>query len=458
MEWLALLLFALVLLALMIGFPVAFTLAGVSLLFALGASLFGVFDMAFLNSVPSRIFSIMTNSTLLAVPLFVFMGLMLEKSKIADQLLLTLAEVFQGVRGGLGIAVILVGALLAASTGLVGATVVMMGLLALPTLLKQGYCPRLASGTICASGTLGQIIPPSIILILLADVLSNAYQQAQLQQGNFAPETLSVGDLFAGAILPGLVLVGLYVLYIIGVAIFQPHRVPAFKSEHTGLQAGLVVRVIQSLLPPIALIILVLGSIIGGIATPTEAGALGALGALLLALAKRQLSLSTLKSVMLSSLKITSMIFLIFIGAAFFSLVFRGLGGDDLVHDLLGDLPGGLFTAMLIVMVMLFVLGFFLDFIEITYVVVPIVAPILFILGADPIWLGIMIAINLQTAFLTPPFGFALFYLRGVASQASLKTIDMYRGVWPYIGIQLFLLGLLALWPSLSTWLPNLLS
>ncbi|HEY9017983.1 TRAP transporter large permease subunit [Thiomicrospira sp.] len=458
MEWLALLLFALVLLALMIGFPVAFTLAGVSLLFALGASLFGVFDMAFLNSVPSRIFSIMTNSTLLAVPLFVFMGLMLEKSKIADQLLLTLAEVFQGVRGGLGIAVILVGALLAASTGLVGATVVMMGLLALPTLLKQGYCPRLASGTICASGTLGQIIPPSIILILLADVLSNAYQQAQLQQGIFAPETVSVGDLFAGAIIPGLVLVGLYILYVIGVAIFQPHRVPAFQSESNSLQAGLLLRVMQSLLPPIGLIILVLGSIIGGIATPTEAGALGALGALLLALAKRQLSLETLKSVMLNSLKITSMIFLIFIGATFFSLVFRGLGGDELVHGLLGDLPGGLFTAMLIVMVMLFVLGFFLDFIEITYVVVPIVAPILFILGADPIWLGIMIAINLQTAFLTPPFGFALFYLRGVASQASLKTMDMYRGVWPYIGIQLFLLGLLALWPSLSTWLPGLLS
>lgn len=458
MEWLALLLFAMVLIALMIGFPVAFTLAGVSLLFALGASLFGVFDMAFLNSVPSRIFSIMTNSTLLAVPLFVFMGLMLEKSKIADQLLLTLAEVFQGVRGGLGIAVILVGALLAASTGLVGATVVMMGLLALPTLLKQGYCPRLASGTICASGTLGQIIPPSIILILLADVLSNAYQQAQLQQGNFAPETVSVGDLFAGAILPGLVLVGLYILYVIGVAIFQPHRVPAFKTESAGLQAGLVVRVIQSLLPPIGLIILVLGSIIGGIATPTEAGALGALGALLLALAKHQLSLSTLKSVMLNSLKITSMIFLIFIGATFFSLVFRGLGGDDLVHDLLGDLPGGLFTAMLIVMLMLFVLGFFLDFIEITYVVVPIVAPILFILGADPIWLGIMIAINLQTAFLTPPFGFALFYLRGVASQASLKTLDMYHGVWPYILIQLGLLGVLAIWPSLITWLPNLLS
>lgn len=458
MEWLALLLFSLVLIALMIGFPVAFTLAGVSLLFALGASLFGVFDMAFLNSVPSRIFSIMTNSTLLAVPLFVFMGLMLEKSKIADQLLLTLAEVFQGVRGGLGIAVILVGALLAASTGLVGATVVMMGLLALPTLLKQGYCPRLASGTICASGTLGQIIPPSIVLILLADVLSNAYQQAQLQQGNFAPETLSVGDLFAGAILPGLVLVGLYILYIIGVAIFQPHRVPAFKAQHTGLNSGLIGRVIQSLLPPIGLIILVLGSIIGGIATPTEAGALGALGATLLALAKNQLNLSTLKSVMLSSLKITSMIFLIFIGAAFFSLVFRGLGGDDLVHDLLGDLPGGLFTAMLIVMVMLFVLGFFLDFIEITYVVVPIVAPILFILGADPIWLGIMIAINLQTAFLTPPFGFALFYLRGVASQASLKTLDIYRGVWPYIVIQLGLLGVLAIWPGLITWLPSLLS
>lgn len=459
MEWLALVLFALVLVALMIGFPVAFTLAGVSLLFALGATLFGIFDPAFLNAVPSRIYSIMTNSTLLAVPLFIFMGLMLEKSKIADQLLLTLAELFRGVRGGLGVAVVLVGALLAASTGLVGATVVMMGLLALPTMLKQGYCPRLASGTICASGTLGQIIPPSIILILLADVLSNAYQQAQLKQGIFAPETLSISDLFAGALIPGLLLVGLYLVYVLAVAFFQPHRAPAFQANHAidSNQAGLLVRVITSLLPPVTLILLVLGSIILGIATATEAGALGALGALILALSKGQLNLPNLNYVMRNTLKLTSMIFLIFIGAAFFSLVFRGLGGDDLVHDLLGDLPGGVFSAMLIVMVMLFVLGFFLDFIEITYVVVPIVAPILFVLGVDPIWLGIMIAINLQTAFLTPPFGFALFYLRGVASK-SLKTLDLYKGVWPFILIQLGLLALLALWPSLATWLPGLLA
>lgn len=456
MEWLALVLFGLVLIALMTGFPVAFTLAGVSLLFGLIAAAFGVFDMAFLHSIPSRIYSIMTNSSLMAVPLFIFMGLMLEKSKIADQLLLTLAEVFQGVRGGLGIAVILVGALLAASTGLVGATVVMMGLLALPTMLKQGYDPKLASGLICASGSLGQIIPPSIILILLADVLSNAYQQAQLKQGIFAPETISVGDLFAGALIPGLVLVGLYLLYMVFVAIFQPQRAPAFKAEITDQQPGLVVRVIHSLLPPLALILIVLGSIIAGLATPTEAGALGALGALLLALVKRQLRLTTLKNVMQSTLKLSSMIFFIFIGAAFFSLVFRGLGGDDLVHNLLEDLPGGVFTAMLLVMVFLFVLGFFLDFIEITYVVVPIVAPILLMMGVDPIWLGIMIAINLQTAFLTPPFGFALFYLRGVATDA-LKTIDIYRGVWPFIGLQLLMLVILAMWPSLATWLPKLL-
>ncbi|WP_044412537.1 TRAP transporter large permease [Thiomicrospira microaerophila] len=464
MEWLSLVLFALVLLALMIGFPVAFTLAGVSLLFAIGALLLGVFDMAFINAIPSRIYSIMTNSTLLAVPLFIFMGLMLEKSKIADQLLLTLAEVFKGVRGGLGMAVILVGALLAASTGLVGATVVMLGLLALPTMMQQGYCPKLASGTICASGTLGQIIPPSIVLILLADVISNAYQQAQLQQGIFAPETVSVGDLFAGALLPGLVLVGLYLAYMVGVAFFQPHRVPKFSPQDatntqntTDLQPVLVVKVIKSLLPPVALILLVLGSIILGIATPTEAGALGALGALLLALTKRQLSLDTLRYVMRNTLKLTSMIFLIFIGAAFFSLVFRGLGGDELVHDLLTALPGGLFTLMLLTMLFLFILGFFLDFIEITYVVVPIIAPILLLLGADPVWLAIMIAINLQTAFLTPPFGFALFYLRGVASDA-LKTLDIYKGVAPFILLQLGLLALLAAWPSLATWLPGKLA
>ncbi|MBN2646758.1 MAG: TRAP transporter large permease subunit [Thiotrichales bacterium] len=454
MEWLSLLLFALIFIALLIGFPVAITLAGVSLLFALFANAIGAFDIAFLQSIPSRIFSIMSNQTLIAVPLFVFMGIMLEKSKIAENLLQTMDESMRGIKGGLGIAVIIVGALLAASTGIVGATVVTMGLLALPTMLKQGYCPKLASGTICAAGTLGQIIPPSIILILLGDVLSSSYQQAQLNQGIFSPETLSVGDLFVAALLPGMLLVVLYMLYLFYQAMRHPEKVPNHLG--TPVAPGLSKRILKSLVPPLSLILLVLGSILGGFATPTEAASLGALGAMILALINRQLTLSILQEVLQNTLKVTSMIFLIFIGAAFFSLVFRGLGGDDLMHDLLSDLPGGLFTAMLIVMILLFILGFFLDFIEITYIVIPVVAPILLMMGVDPIWLGIMIAINLQTSFLTPPFGFALFYLRGVAPP-DLKTADLYRGVVPFIGIQLFVLALLAFWPELATWLPNVI-
>lgn len=454
MEWLALVLFALVFIALLTGFPVAFTLAGVSLIFALVANLFGAFDMAFLQSIPNRIFSIMSNTNLIAVPLFVFMGIMLEQSKIAEGLLQTMEEVMRGVKGGLGIAVIIVGALLAASTGIVGATVVTMGLLALPTMLKQGYCPRVASGTICASGTLGQIIPPSIVLILLGDVLSSSYQQAQLNQGIFSPDTLSVGDLFVGALLPGMLLVLSYIGYMIFKAYTQPDKIPSHQGEPVA--PGLVVRVIKSLLPPLMLILLVLGSILGGYATPTEAASLGALGALVLAIVNRKLSLTTLKTVMQNTLQVTSMIFLIFIGAAFFSLVFRGLGGDDLITDLLTDLPGGVFTAMLIVMALMFILGFFLDFIEITYVVVPVVAPILLMMGVDPIWLGIMIAINLQTAFLTPPFGFALFYLRGVAPP-ELKTTDIYKGTIPFILIQLSMLVVLAIWPEIVTWLPSII-
>ncbi|WP_321325156.1 TRAP transporter large permease subunit [Thiomicrorhabdus sp.] len=453
MEWLALVLFALVFIALLVGFPVAFTLAGVSLMFALVANLFGVFDMSFLQSIPNRIFGIMNNANLIAVPLFVFMGIMLEQSKIAESLLQTMEEVMRGIKGGLGIAVIIVGALLAASTGIVGATVVTMGLLALPTMLKQGYCPKIASGTICASGTLGQIIPPSIVLILLGDVLSSSYQQAQLNQGIFSPETLSVGDLFVGALLPGLLLVVAYMGFILFKAIKNPELIPSHAGEPVA--PGLVKRVIQSLLPPLILILLVLGSILGGFATPTEAASLGALGALILAFLNQKLKLSTLKIVMQNTLQVTSMIFLIFIGAAFFSLVFRGLGGDDLITNLLTDLPGGVFTAMLIVMILMFILGFFLDFIEITYVVVPVVAPILLMMGVDPIWLGIMIAINLQTAFLTPPFGFALFYLRGVAPP-ELKTTDIYKGTIPFILIQLSMLVVLAIWPEIVTWLPKL--
>jgi len=454
MEWLALVLFALVFMALLIGFPVAFTLAGVSLLFALAANLFGAFDMAFLQSIPNRIFGIMSNETLIAVPLFVFMGIMLEQSKIAESLLQTMDEVMRGIKGGLGIAVILVGALLAASTGIVGATVVTMGLLALPTMLKQGYCPKVASGTICASGTLGQIIPPSIILILLGDVLSSSYQQAQLNQGIFSPEALSVGDLFVGALLPGLMLVVAYMGYVLFKAYTQPDKVPNHVGEPVA--PGLAMRVVKSLLPPLILILLVLGSILAGYATPTEAASLGAAGALLLAIFNRKLTLSVLNTVMQNTLKVTSMIFLIFIGAAFFSLVFRGLGGDELITELLTDLPGGVFTAMLIVMVLMFILGFFLDFIEITYVVVPVVAPILLMMGVDPIWLGIMIAINLQTAFLTPPFGFALFYLRGV-SPPELETKALYRGVIPFILIQLSMLVVIAIWPEIVTWLPGLI-
>ncbi|GKT11346.1 MAG: hypothetical protein ISEC1_P0310 [Thiomicrorhabdus sp.] len=452
MEWLSLLLFAVIFIALLTGFPVAFTLAGTSLLFALIANAFGAFDMAFLQSIPSRIFGIMSNQILIAVPLFIFMGVMLEKSKMAEGLLNTMDEVMRGIKGGLGIAVILVGMLLAASTGIVGATVVTMGLLALPTMLKQGYCPKIASGTICASGTLGQIIPPSIVLILLGDVLSSSYQQAQLNQGIFSPESLSVGDLFIGALFPGMILVVMYMLYIFYKAVTRPDLIPNHIGEP--VKPGLAGRVLKSLLPPLALILLVLGSILGGVATPTEAASLGALGALVLALASRQLNLSTLNAVMRDTLQVTSMIFMIFIGAAFFSLVFKGLGGDELITELLTDLPGGVFTAMLIVMALMFILGFFLDFIEITYVVVPVVAPILLMMGVDPIWLGIMIAINLQTAFLTPPFGFALFYLKGVAPP-ELKTTDLYKGTIPFILIQLSVLVLIAIWPEIVTWLPS---
>lgn len=454
MEFLALILFALVFLALMIGFPVALTLSGISLLFALVAVQFGWFDMAFLQSIPNRVYSIMSNPTLTAVPLFVFMGIMLEQSKLAEQLLGTMDEVMRGFKGGLGLSVILVGALLAASTGIVGATVVTMGLLALPTMLKQGYCPKLATGTICASGTLGQIIPPSIILILLGDVLSSSYQQAQLNQGIFSPETLSVGDLFIGALFPGMLLVVLYMLYVFAMAMLKPETVPA--DSNVKHPPGLGKRVINSLIPPLALILLVLGSILGGYATPTEAASLGALGAMLLAAAKSRLNLSMIQTVMRGTLQVTSMIFLIFIGAAFFSLTFRGLGGDELMQEFLMDLPGGVFTAVLIVMILMFVIGFFLDFIEITYIIVPVVAPILLMMGVDPIWLGIMIAINLQTAFLTPPFGFALFYLRGV-TPASVKTVDIYKGVMPYILIQLSVLVMLAIWPELATWLPSVI-
>ena len=450
MEWIALLMFVVAVIVLLAGYPVAFSLGGIALIFAWLGVLLGSFDAAFLGTMPNRVFGIMGNGTLMAVPLFVFMGVTLERAQIAESLLNSLSLLFGKLPGGLGISVTIVGMLLAASTGIVGATVVTMGLLSLPTMLRRGYDPAVATGTICASGTLGQIIPPSIVLVLLGDVLSSAYSQAQLDQGIFSPDTISVGDLFLGALIPGFLLVSMYIVYLLILAFLKPHTMPAHSESRT---IGFT-EIVFALAPPLILILAVLGSIIAGLATPTEAAGVGAVGALLLALGKRQLSLKRLKEVMESTVRVSSMVFLILIGASVFSLVFRGYGGDNLVHELLLSLPGGTFGAMLTVMLLMFFLGFVLDFIEITFVVVPIVGPILLTMGIDPVWLGVMIAVNLQTSFLTPPFGFALFYLRGVAPE-SIETTDIYRGVMPFIVIQLLALTVLALVPELATWLPS---
>jgi tripartite ATP-independent transporter DctM subunit len=444
--------FLVVCLALMLGYPVAFTLAGTALVFAAGGILFGHFDPAFLGAFPGRLFGTMTNTTLIAVPLFIMMGIVLEKSRVAEELLDNMAKVFAGLKGGLGISVVVVGMMLAASTGIVGATVVTMGLLSLPSMLKRGYDPALATGTICATGTLGQIIPPSIALVLLGDILSSAYQQAQLSLNIFNPKTVSVGDLFIGALVPGLLLVTLYILYISIYAWLRPQHAPAVqeleKIDKSQLLRGLV--------PPLLLITTVLGSILSGAATPTEAAGVGALGALLLALGKKQLSWPRMREIVVNSTEVTCMVFMILVGAALFSLVFRGFGGEELIQGFFVDMPGGTLGATLVVMLVIFLLGFILDFIEITFVVVPIVGPILLQMGMDPVWLGIMIAINLQTSFLTPPFGFALFYLRGVAPE-TVPTSAIYRGVIPFIIIQLAVLALLVVWPPLVTWLPTLL-
>ncbi len=455
-EMMAILLFITICVVLLFGYPVAFTLGGVALIFAGIGMLTGTYD-DHLGFLPSRIFGIISAQILFAVPLFVFMGIMLERSKVAEQLLDTMALLFGPLRGGLGISVILVGMLLAASTGIVGATVVTMGLLSLPTMIKRGYDPKVSSGLICASGTLGQIIPPSIILILLGDVLSTANQQAQSALQNYTPEPVSVGDLFAGALIPGLMLVAMYILYIIYLAIFKPHTVPALPQAERNINGiTLIKKTVTVLLPPLGLIIAVLGSILLGAATPTEAASVGAVGAMLLAMFQKQFNLDILKQVMQNTTRITSMVFLIFIGASIFSLVFRGFHGDQAIANFLTSLPGGVVSAMIIVMLLMFLLGFILDFIEITFVVVPIVAPILLTMGLDPIWLGVMIAINLQTSFLTPPFGFSLFYLRGVAPP-SLATKDIYKGVMPFIAIQIIGLVILSIWPGLVTWLPGVI-
>ena len=452
MEWLSLLLFISIIAILLLGVPVSLALAGTSLIFAVIGIFLGEFEASFLTGLPNRIYGIMTNSTLLAIPLFVFMGITLEKSKIAENLLENLSVLFSGIRGGLAIAVTLIGMLLAASTGIVGATVVTMGLLALPTMQKNNYSTELSTGIICASGTLGQIIPPSIVLVMLGDVISSSYQYTQMNLGNYSPRTVSVGDLFAGALIPGVILVLFYISYILLISYIDPKSAPKNKESDIGPENPK--KIISSLLPPLGLMVLVLGSILLGMATPTEASGIGAFGALIISYTRKTLNKKIVLEISNSTLKITGMVFFILISASVFSLVFRGFSGDELVHNFLTGLPGDKVSAMIITMIVIFILGFILDFIEITFVVIPIVAPILLGMGFDPVWLGIMIAINLQTSFLTPPFGFALFYLRGVAPD-TVKTQQIYKGIVPFVLIQIIMLIVLSIYPEIVTFLPD---
>ena len=520
-EVLAILLVVCVCVLLLAGYPVALTLGGAALIFAALGDVLGVMRFSLLGALPPRVFGVMTNEVLLAIPLFVFMGVMLERSRIAEDLLETMGRLFGSLTGGLAISVTIVGLLLAAAKGVVGATVVTMGLITLPAMLRHGYDPRLAAGTVAATATLAQIMPPATVLVLLGDQLNTAYQAAQLQQGKFAPDQVSVGDLFAGAILPALGLVALYLLFQIAVALLRPQACPAIPPQPDAPRGGAMIRrLLEVLVAPVGLIVVVLGSILGGLATPTEAAAVGAFGAMLLTarkvdpassgpamiavlavaavLALRSLvdlrlgrteggamgpvaiaaafvllaaiaygtfaAIATigrakiLGPVLASTTHITTMIFTILIGATLFSLVFRGLGGDDMVHRALADLPGGTGGAILTVMVAMFALGFVMDAFEIIFVVVPIVAPALLRMpGVDPVWLGIMMAVNLQTSYLHPPLGATLFYLRGVAPP-QITTLHIYVGVIPFVLIQLFMLAVLWFWPGLVSWLPHLLS
>jgi tripartite ATP-independent transporter DctM subunit len=452
-DVLSILMFACTIGAVLIGYPVAFTLAGIALLFAFIGYGFGAFDMTYFAGLPPRYIGVMTNEVLIAVPLFIFMGVMLERSNIAGALLETMGQLFGAMRGGLGVSVIVVGTLLAASTGIVGATVVTMGLLSLPAMMKAGYDPKLATGIICASGTLGQIIPPSIVLILLADMLAGANMTAQLAKGNFTPEPVSVGQLFAAALFPGLILAGMYIVYVLVQAVINPKRCPALVMS-VEERATLGGRVVTTLFPPLLLMVAVLGSILAGFATATEAASVGALGAILLAASKRELSWTQLKETMRSTLMVTSLVFAIVLGASVFSLVFRGLGGEELVHRVLAGMPGGVSGAVLSVLFFMFILGFLLDTFEILLIIVPITAPALLFMDIDPIWLGIMIAMVLQTSFLTPPVGFSLFYLRGVAPP-MIKTGDIYRGVIPFVTLQVAGMAVLWMLPQSVTWLPD---
>ena len=441
MEIIPLILLMLVCCALLFGYPVAFTLSGISILFALICIPFGIFDPAIFKSIPLRIFGIMNNVTLLAVPLFIFMGTVLERSGIASKMLENMALAFKNIRGGLSISIILVGALLAASTGIVGATVVTMGLMSLPVLIQQGYKKDFSAGLVASTGTLGQIIPPSIALVLLGDVMSNAYQRAQNNMGIFSQKTVTVGDLFVGAIVPGILICLGYLFY----TLYQNSKNADIQFDPNA-QSASSIDVLKTLAMPLLLIVLVLGSIIAGIATPTEASAIGAMGALFIALINGKFNLAFIKEASKKTAIVSTMIFTILIGASIFSLIFRGVGGDELINLIFGSLPGGPYIALIFVLLFVFLLGFILDFIEICYVIVPLVAPPLLMMGFDPVWLAILLAINLQTSFLTPPFGFSLFYLRGVADE-SIKTSDIYKGVFPFILIQLLVLGLVLVFP-----------
>ncbi|MEH1811550.1 MAG: TRAP transporter large permease subunit [Nostoc sp.] len=438
-EWLGPVMFAGALVLLSLGYPVAFSLGGVAILFGiLGISL-GVFDPVFLTAMPQRIFGIMANYTLLAIPYFIFMGAMLEKSGIAERLLETMGILLGRLRGGLALAVILVGALLAATTGVVAATVVAMGLISLPIMLRYGYSKELATGVIAASGTLGQIIPPSVVLVVLGDQLG-----------------VSVGDLFIGSVIPGLMMAGAFALHVLIVAFLKPDLAPALPAEVREIGGkALGRRVIQVMIPPLILILLVLGSIFFGIATPTEAGAVGCGGAIALAAANRKLTLESLRQVCDATLRITSMVVFILFGSTAFSLVFRGLNGDRFMFDVLANLPGGKTGFLVVSMAVVFILGFFIDFFEIAFIVVPLFVPVAQNLGIDLIWYGVVLGANLQTSFLTPPFGFALFYLRGVAPP-EVTTKDIYRGVIPFILLQLLVVVLIIVFPGIVSFLPSL--
>ena len=438
-DWLGPAMFAGALALLSFGYPVAFSLGGVAILFGIIGIALGVFDPIFLTAMPQRIFGIMNNFTLLAIPYFIFMGAMLEKSGIAEDLLETMGSLFGRVRGGLAVAVVVVGALLAATTGVVAATVVTMGLISLPTMLRYGYNKDLASGVIAASGTLGQIIPPSIVLVVLADQLG-----------------ISVGDLFLGSVIPGLMMAGAFVIHVLAIAFFRPDLAPALPAEILSIRGkALFLKIIKVMLPPLALILLVLGSIFFGVATPTEAGALGCFGAMVLAAIKRQLTWRGVREVCDSTLRTTSMVIFILLGSTAFSLVFRGLRGDRFISEVLTNLPGGEIGFLIVSMVTIFILGFFIDFFEIAFIVVPLFAPIAQQIGIDLVWYGVIIGANMQTSFLTPPFGFALFYLRGVAPK-EITTGNIYRGVIPFIALQLSVLVAIIAFPPLVSWLPSI--